>query len=184
MTGWDRIQTIDSLLRKGGYKGTISPEVRKLIRLTRYQSEKLTISYGDYISSKNGLAQQHLQHPHLSPHSPLPEPEPHNSERGGGREQSNNHHHHHHSHHHGNHSGNHHQHHHHNHHGGHSSGSSGGGANANSSNHHGHHSWCWLPLLGMLHLAFHWRPVSHKQNITNSRPCIMIRPAVWSPSNI
>ncbi|GFU51602.1 AMME syndrome candidate gene 1 protein homolog [Trichonephila clavipes] len=41
--GWDRVQTIDSLLRKGGYKGTISNEVRKSIRLTRYQSEKLTL---------------------------------------------------------------------------------------------------------------------------------------------
>ncbi|GIX86308.1 AMME syndrome candidate gene 1 protein homolog [Caerostris darwini] len=46
--GWDRVQTIDSLLRKGGYKGTISNEVRKSIRLTRYQSEKLTVSYPEY----------------------------------------------------------------------------------------------------------------------------------------
>ena len=37
--GWGRIQTIDSLLRKGGYKGTITGQVRKNIRLTRYQSE-------------------------------------------------------------------------------------------------------------------------------------------------
>ena len=43
------MQTIDSLLRKGGYKGTITNEVRKSIRLTRYQSEKLTISYGEFI---------------------------------------------------------------------------------------------------------------------------------------
>ena len=49
--GWDRIQTIDSLLRKGGYKGTITSEVRKNIRLTRYQSEKLTISYAEYIGT-------------------------------------------------------------------------------------------------------------------------------------
>ncbi|XP_042899970.1 uncharacterized protein CG5902 isoform X1 [Parasteatoda tepidariorum] len=46
--GWDRIQTIDSLLRKGGYKGSISSDVRKSIRLTRYQSEKLTVSYPEY----------------------------------------------------------------------------------------------------------------------------------------
>ena len=51
--GWDRIQTIDSLLRKGGYKGTITGEVRKNIRLTRYQSEKLTISYAEYIGKSS-----------------------------------------------------------------------------------------------------------------------------------
>lgn len=47
--GWDRIQTIDSLLHKGGYKGVITPEVRRSIKLTRYQSEKLTIAYSEYI---------------------------------------------------------------------------------------------------------------------------------------
>lgn len=49
LLGWDRIQTIDSLLHKGGYKGAVTPEVRKAIKLTRYQSEKLTLSYNDYI---------------------------------------------------------------------------------------------------------------------------------------
>jgi uncharacterized protein (TIGR00296 family) len=46
--GWDRIQTVDSLLRKGGYKGVITNEVRRSIRLTRYQSEKITVSYQEY----------------------------------------------------------------------------------------------------------------------------------------
>jgi len=46
--GWDRIQTIDSLLRKGGYKGVITNEVRLSLRLTRYQSEKITVSYQEY----------------------------------------------------------------------------------------------------------------------------------------
>ncbi|KAJ8310660.1 hypothetical protein KUTeg_012525 [Tegillarca granosa] len=55
--GWDRIQTIDSLLRKGGYKGHINHEVRGQLRLTRYRSEKITISYTDYVSQKqNGHA--------------------------------------------------------------------------------------------------------------------------------
>ncbi|XP_014663725.1 PREDICTED: AMMECR1-like protein [Priapulus caudatus] len=47
--GWDKIQTIDSLLRKGGFKGVITNEVRKSIRLTRYQSEKIILSYSDYL---------------------------------------------------------------------------------------------------------------------------------------
>ncbi|KAI1286011.1 AMME syndrome -related protein [Halotydeus destructor] len=46
--GWDHLQTIDSLLRKGGFKGTITEETRKSIRLTRYQSEKMSVSYQEY----------------------------------------------------------------------------------------------------------------------------------------
>jgi len=47
--GWDKIQTIDSLLRKGGFKGQVNSEVRKQIRLVRYQSEKISVSYQDYL---------------------------------------------------------------------------------------------------------------------------------------
>lgn len=50
-SGWDHIQTIDSLLRKGGFKGMVTPEVRQNIKLTRYQSEKVTASYQDYMHS-------------------------------------------------------------------------------------------------------------------------------------
>jgi uncharacterized protein (TIGR00296 family) len=60
--GWDRIQTIDSLLHKGGYKGIITPEVRRSIKLTRYQSEKLTIAYTDYIGQHNGLPRTQANH--------------------------------------------------------------------------------------------------------------------------
>lgn len=35
-TGWDHIQTIDSLLRKGGYKAPITNDFRKTIKLTRW----------------------------------------------------------------------------------------------------------------------------------------------------
>lgn len=46
--GWDKIQTIDSLLHKGGYKGVITEDIRRSIKLTRYQSEKMTVSYAEY----------------------------------------------------------------------------------------------------------------------------------------
>ena len=50
--GWDQIQTIDSLLRKGGFKGNITQDTRRSIRLTRYQSEKMTVSYQEYRDSR------------------------------------------------------------------------------------------------------------------------------------
>ena len=39
---------MDSLLRKGGFKGIITDEIRRSIRLTKYQSEKITVSYQEY----------------------------------------------------------------------------------------------------------------------------------------
>lgn len=48
--GWDRIQTIDSLLRKGGFKGVVTPDVRRGIKLVRYQSEKVSVSWQDYMA--------------------------------------------------------------------------------------------------------------------------------------
>ncbi|XP_019875166.1 AMME syndrome candidate gene 1 protein homolog [Aethina tumida] len=56
--GWDQLQTIDSLLRKGGYKSAISSEVRRNIKLTRYQSEKITISYQEYMNHWNNANNQ------------------------------------------------------------------------------------------------------------------------------
>jgi uncharacterized protein (TIGR00296 family) len=46
--GWDHIEAIDSLLRKGGFKAQITDDVRKRIQLTKYQSEKLTRSFSDW----------------------------------------------------------------------------------------------------------------------------------------
>lgn len=52
-SGWDQIQTIDSLLRKGGYKSQISNEMRRSIKLTRYQSEQVSVSYNEYMHHWN-----------------------------------------------------------------------------------------------------------------------------------
>lgn len=46
--GWDQIQTIDSLLRKGGYRGQITQDTRRSIKLTRYTSTECQMSYNEY----------------------------------------------------------------------------------------------------------------------------------------
>uniref|UniRef100_T1GS44 AMMECR1 domain-containing protein n=1 Tax=Megaselia scalaris TaxID=36166 RepID=T1GS44_MEGSC len=56
--GWDQIQTIDSLLRKGGYKASITPEVRKSIKLTRYRSQEIQMNYNEYRSVVEQQQQQ------------------------------------------------------------------------------------------------------------------------------
>ena len=47
--GWTKLQAVDSLLRKGGFKETITESVRQRIKLVRYQSEKCTVTYEEYI---------------------------------------------------------------------------------------------------------------------------------------
>jgi uncharacterized protein (TIGR00296 family) len=54
--GWDQIQTIDSLLRKGGHRGPVTDELRQSIKLTRYQSEKVSASFGEYIARSRNVA--------------------------------------------------------------------------------------------------------------------------------
>jgi len=50
--GWNHVQTLDSLLRKGGYRAPITSDMRKSVQVTRYQSEKLTLHFNDYVQSK------------------------------------------------------------------------------------------------------------------------------------
>ncbi|KAK2577298.1 hypothetical protein KPH14_003432 [Odynerus spinipes] len=59
--GWDQIQTIDSLLHKGGYKGLVTPDIRRSVKLTRYQSEKVTVSYQDYMTHWHCRSAQYNQ---------------------------------------------------------------------------------------------------------------------------
>ena len=46
------MQTINALLRKGGFTGDVTPRVTRGIKLTRYQSQKLTMSYEEYQQSE------------------------------------------------------------------------------------------------------------------------------------
>ncbi|XP_003391476.2 PREDICTED: AMMECR1-like protein [Amphimedon queenslandica] len=50
--GWTKDQTIDSLLRKGGYRHYVTKEYRSSIKLIRYQSEKCVVTYDEYIKTK------------------------------------------------------------------------------------------------------------------------------------
>lgn len=55
--GWDQTQTIDSLLRKGGYRAAITPETRKSIKLTRYRSQEIQMNYKEYRDTLERKAQ-------------------------------------------------------------------------------------------------------------------------------
>ncbi|KAF9355043.1 AMME chromosomal region protein 1-like [Mortierella sp. AD094] len=50
--GWTKKKAIESLLRKGGFRATITQEVLDSIILTRYQSQKVQATYQEYLDSR------------------------------------------------------------------------------------------------------------------------------------
>ncbi|KAL2326604.1 hypothetical protein Fmac_025662 [Flemingia macrophylla] len=48
--GWTKTEAIDSLIRKAGYNGPITDELRMQLQLTRYQSTLFTMHYSEYVS--------------------------------------------------------------------------------------------------------------------------------------
>lgn len=55
--GWTKIQAIDSLLRKGGYHDKITEHLRRTLKVTRYQSEKVTLTYNEYLQLSPNFTQ-------------------------------------------------------------------------------------------------------------------------------
>lgn len=47
--GWDKIETIDSAIRKAGWNGRITEDIRRSIKLRRYQSRKCTVGWEEYV---------------------------------------------------------------------------------------------------------------------------------------
>lgn len=50
VSGWTKKEAIDSLIRKSGYNGPITDELRMQLQLTRYQSTLFTMHYSEYVS--------------------------------------------------------------------------------------------------------------------------------------
>ncbi|KAJ1723900.1 hypothetical protein LPJ53_001809 [Coemansia erecta] len=48
--GWTKLETIDQLLRKGGYHDEPTQEMYGAIKLTRYQSKKAELTYSEYVA--------------------------------------------------------------------------------------------------------------------------------------
>jgi hypothetical protein len=48
VTGWTKVETVDSLVRKAGYMGPLTESMRRKFRITRYQSSLCTMHYSEY----------------------------------------------------------------------------------------------------------------------------------------
>lgn len=47
--GWDKIEAVDSAINKAGWTGRITEDLRRSIKLRRYQSKACTVSWGEYV---------------------------------------------------------------------------------------------------------------------------------------
>lgn len=61
--GWNHVETLDNLIRKGGFRGPISEEMRLKVNVVRFQSEKVHMSHQEYLAYKaiygdNGICEQ------------------------------------------------------------------------------------------------------------------------------
>lgn len=54
--GWTKLEAIDSAIRKSGWDGRISEELRRSIQLRRYQSSKCQVTWEEYTAwrTENG----------------------------------------------------------------------------------------------------------------------------------
>ncbi|VBB34615.1 unnamed protein product, partial [Acanthocheilonema viteae] len=61
--GWDHTETIDNLMRKGGYRGHISEETRMKVNVVRFQSDKVLMSHQEYVDYKSNYGEPVLTDP-------------------------------------------------------------------------------------------------------------------------
>lgn len=52
--GWTKQEAIDSAIQKAGYNGTITEDIRKGLRVRRYQSEKASMQYSEWQKARKG----------------------------------------------------------------------------------------------------------------------------------
>ena len=50
--GWTHQETVASLIRKAGYRGSVTQDVLDGVQTTRYQSSKCTLSYTDFANGR------------------------------------------------------------------------------------------------------------------------------------
>jgi len=51
--GWDKIEAVDSAIQKAGWTGPISEDLRRSVKLRRYQSRKCTVTWNQFVDWRN-----------------------------------------------------------------------------------------------------------------------------------
>lgn len=55
--GWTKLEAVESAMRKAGYDGPIDEAMLKSVKLKRYQSRQVTVSWADYVAWKNARSE-------------------------------------------------------------------------------------------------------------------------------
>ena len=50
--GWSKKEAIDSAIHKAGYSGKVTEDIRKSLKVRRYQSEKCSARYQEWIDAR------------------------------------------------------------------------------------------------------------------------------------
>ncbi|KDQ14620.1 hypothetical protein BOTBODRAFT_77617, partial [Botryobasidium botryosum FD-172 SS1] len=48
--GWSKVEAVDSAIRKAGWEGRIGEELRRAVKLRRYQSRKIAVGWDEYVA--------------------------------------------------------------------------------------------------------------------------------------
>ncbi|KAJ3758228.1 AMMECR1 domain-containing protein [Lentinula raphanica] len=51
--GWDKIDAVDSAIDKAGWNGTVTEDIRRSVKLRRYQSRKHKVTWDEYVAWRN-----------------------------------------------------------------------------------------------------------------------------------
>jgi len=57
--GWDKIEAIDSAIQKAGWRGRITDDLRRSIKLQRYQSKKCAVTWDEYFQWRKSHTRKH-----------------------------------------------------------------------------------------------------------------------------
>jgi len=52
--GWDKIEAVDSAIHKAGWSGRITEEIRRSVKLRRYQSKACTVTWHEFVEWRKG----------------------------------------------------------------------------------------------------------------------------------
>jgi len=53
---WNKKETIESLIAKAGFEGTVTKLLLESMKVTRYQSSEVSLTYEEYLAIKNGTS--------------------------------------------------------------------------------------------------------------------------------
>lgn len=58
--GWDKIEAIDSAIRKADWNGAITEEIRRSVSLRRYQSRKCVVGWNEFVQWRKDNGDQEI----------------------------------------------------------------------------------------------------------------------------